>query len=631
MLIVTSCSKNDDQKDYNNYNINNLEIHGNFNYETYRMVQVEINDPVEGVIYSVYTINDDTENKVVVQNRDTIIEVNNLNAKVFRGMVTNNKISASITIPSFHKYLHIVRNDHGGFSTDNVLVEDIMSYEFTGELKSTNEINNIIYSVNQNKEFYAIDAITGEVTDLGQLPCKSIACAVDKVNRKVYFANKQNPFELYYYDIDLGTYTQTGNLLNQFPRMDYSQSDGMLYISTQGNQPYLYKIDPSTGQYVQSYKINGLHQKGWGDQAFNNEGELYILTKSGVYETTFDGNEINTNRISSSDLPGPLTSATFDEAGNLWMSKNPSKSRVVLFDVNNKTWQWKEISQNIKINDFGSLTEYNVANDSDGDGVPDDQDDYPNDPDKAFNNFSPEEETWATLAFEDLWPGVGDYDFNDLVLFYNMNQITNAQNEVVQIICDFYVDHIGATLDNGFGIELNTDPSTIQSVSGYSLQEGYIQLAANGTEENQSKAVIILFENADNHLNESFDLNIEFSTPVSTNQLGSVPYNPFLIKNGDRGFEIHLPDMPPTDLADPAIFNTFNDDSNPNTGRYYKTENNLPWGINIVYEFVYPLEKQEITKGYLKFAEWAESGGSEYANWYLDKPGYRDNEYLSDY
>ncbi len=107
----------------------------------------------------------------------------------------------------------------------------------------------------------------------------------------------------------------------------------------------------------------------------------------------------------------------------------------------------ENISQSIKVNDFGSLTEYNVSNDTDGDGVPDDQDDYPNDPDKAFNNFSPEEGTWATLAFEDLWPGTGDYDFNDLVLFYNMNQITNADNEVVEIDASFYVNHIGATLD----------------------------------------------------------------------------------------------------------------------------------------------------------------------------------------
>ncbi len=39
--------------------------------------------------------------------------------------------------------------------------------------------------------------------------------------------------------------------------------------------------------------------------------------------------------------------------------------------------------------------------DRDADGVPDATDAYPDDPDKAFNNYSPSPTTWASLAFED--------------------------------------------------------------------------------------------------------------------------------------------------------------------------------------------------------------------------------------
>lgn len=45
-----------------------------------------------------------------------------------------------------------------------------------------------------------------------------------------------------------------------------------------------------------------------------------------------------------------------------------------------------------------------VGQDSDGDGVPDHFDDYPDDPEKAFNNFFFNEGNFGTLAFEDLWP-----------------------------------------------------------------------------------------------------------------------------------------------------------------------------------------------------------------------------------
>jgi len=62
------------------------------------------------------------------------------------------------------------------------------------------------------------------------------------------------------------------------------------------------------------------------------------------------------------------------------------------------------------------------STDSDGDGVPNDEDAYPYDTERAFNNFYPSGD-YASLAFEDLWPGLGDYDFNDLVLDYTIEKV----------------------------------------------------------------------------------------------------------------------------------------------------------------------------------------------------------------
>ncbi|MFK5856500.1 MAG: DUF4842 domain-containing protein, partial [Bacteroidota bacterium] len=72
----------------------------------------------------------------------------------------------------------------------------------------------------------------------------------------------------------------------------------------------------------------------------------------------------------------------------------------------------------------------------------------------------------------------------------------------------------------------------------------------------------------------------------------------------------------------------FNDDSNPATGKYYKTENNLPWAINITEPFNYPIEKADITSVFLKFAEWAESSGTLMQFWYRDIDGYRNSELI---
>ncbi len=95
-----------------------------------------------------------------------------------------------------------------------------------------------------------------------------------------------------------------------------------------------------------------------------------------------------------------------------------------------------------------------------------------------------------------------------------------------------------------------------------------------------------------------------------------------------RPTEIHLPDYPPTSLADTSLFGLNHDNSNPSAGRYYKTEHSLPWAINIYESFDYPSEKKEITAAYLKFSEWAQSSGESYSDWYQNDAGYRDSDYI---
>jgi LruC domain-containing protein len=284
-----------------------------------------------------------------------------------------------------------------------------------------------------------------------------------------------------------------------------------------------------------------------------------------------------------------------------------------------------------------------TGSDQDSDGVNDELDDYPQDPDKAFNNYFFTSGSYGTLAFEDMWPGTGDYDFNDLVIDYNFNQITNASNAVVEIYGEFVLKAFGASFHNGFGIDLGINPSLISMVSGYKLQESWASVNAKGLENNQTNAVILVFDDTYNLMErtggigvntspdqtyvtpDTIKIHIVFNQPVLLSSIGVPPYNPFVIVNQDRGHEIHLPDHAPTKLADMTMFNTRRDDSNPSTGRYYKTSNNLPWGIKIIEQFDYPIEKVEIINAHLKFSEWAQSGGTLSTDWFKNLNGYRNN------
>jgi len=288
------------------------------------------------------------------------------------------------------------------------------------------------------------------------------------------------------------------------------------------------------------------------------------------------------------------------------------------------------------------------VDDTDGDGVPDSLDDYPTDYTRAYDNWYPGEGLWGTLAYEDLWPGRGDYDMNDDVIDYQFRVVTSAWNKVVDVKPRFYVRAVGASLENGFGWQFdNLLPAVVESVViTYAGQPHdpwtYVDIAANGTENNQEKAVIIVFENHNNVINrvtstfyntqpnmpygysDTIAVNLHFNPPQELAATGTPPYNPFLIKNKVRGTEIHLPDQIPTSLANPALFQTEDDDSDPLTGRYYKTDGNLPWGIHITQKFDYTWEMVQILFGHLKFASWAESGGLLYPDWYKNLPGYRD-------
>ena len=186
---------------------------------------------------------------------------------------------------------------------------------------------------------------------------------------------------------------------------------------------------------------------------------------------------------------------------------------------------------------------------------------------------------------------------NDLVVDYQLKIATNAGNNIVDVIPRFYVHAVGANLQNGFGLQFDDIlPGVIQNVTGYNHQHSYITLSGNGTEANQTKAVVIAFDNTENvihrpgggfyntldngryGISDTLTITIHFTTPQNPADVGTPPYNPFLIKN-----------------------------------------------IDIPQQFDYTWEMVEVISGHLKFVLWAETGDQIYQNWYQGLAGYRDD------
>lgn len=275
--------------------------------------------------------------------------------------------------------------------------------------------------------------------------------------------------------------------------------------------------------------------------------------------------------------------------------------------------------------------QFNACTDTDSDGVCDNDDDYPNDATKAYSSNVPA----TTFMYEDLYPYYGDFDFNDLVVNSVREVITDADNTLRYLVIDAQVKASGASIAQGWGLELNgISPSDVVSVNGNSTESNVMSLGANGTENGQTNAVIPIFDNVNKVINraggaffntvsadpqgsgETVQVVIEFAKS-SNLSIGDLDYNFFSFKTSDRGHEIHEIGNTPTDLANLALFGTGADATDLNGGETYVSVDGFPWAMSTS-GTAYAIEKVDIVEAFLKFAAWAQSGGTQYQDWHTN-------------
>jgi LruC domain-containing protein len=120
-------------------------------------------------------------------------------------------------------------------------------------------------------------------------------------------------------------------------------------------------------------------------------------------------------------------------------------------------------------------------------------------------------------------------------------------------------------------------------------------------------------------------VSIKFSQPISTAQLGTAPFNPFIIINKDRSKEVHLPYRSLTDLGSGE---SFVEGHNADPDGNFISDRGYPWAISVIHDFKVPKERVSVEAAYNYFRQWAESGGVNYSDWYKDNPGYRNSSQL---
>lgn len=644
LFVFSSCKKTEaPEGSVTEKTMDELIIPEGFTFETCKEVTIQFQDQLKSggsARYDIFLHSSQVFNDTITyidesgeEITDIILNYDKANDLIATKVTESGIFEVIISVPNYITELFVIKNELGVFTSQYIQING-KSASFNPKYKSVDdEPADILYGVNGDKDLFTINPVTGESVIIDQLVMGSFTCAVDYVNNKLYTIGKSSPYPLYEYDIETKVFTVVKNLGMGGPRLEYNHADGLLYFS---RNAVFYSIDPSTGNVLTQKNIEDLDNIQGGDIKIDEDGKWYIATFGGLYWLEFKNDMIYAHKISADNLPFTPTSMTIDSNGELWLADNANQSQLIVMDKVTGGWEYRFSTFAHKINDLSTFP-LDVTTipqvDTDTDGIIDYYDEYPNDSEKAYNTYTPSLYGVGSLIFEDRWPLKGDYDFNDLVIYYNFIAVMNSQDKVVELRGDFKVEHVGASFSNGFGLELPFHPGLITSVTGFNITSGLVNINQKGLEEGHAsdKAVIILFDDANANKYQTLNLVINLSEPLEPSLVGIAPFNPFVFADSNRGREIHLINLPPTDLVDNTFFQTEDDESIPEQGKYYRTTNRLPWAINMMHGFVIPIEGFSINMGYNKFNDWAESGGAIYSDWYKNNPGYRNPENLKDY
>ncbi|MDP8220816.1 MAG: LruC domain-containing protein [Candidatus Stygibacter frigidus] len=627
LLIVAGCSFSNDEVTVDT--VTDLEIPDNFDFSLENNVRVNIvlqssvGEPVSGIVYELSYVDYEGDYQYIRSNMtntagviNTVLDLPSYVRKVFISGFMNSMELEIVNNEVEYSFIPGGREILGDFT----LPEPSRNFSF---------LNGITYNGQGVPNPYDMYPVTAEMltrvdTSLPEgvsLPNShpqyledgiTTNCIIeDSSDVWVTFitegAGYKNALGFYTYDQEEGPPDDPASLehILLFPNASLDGSGGGL---ASGMQLYLGRFGAGTvmGWFLvqdgwdHGTNVSETAQRFYSDRQYNPEPEEY-----------------NQHQVLLYDAESELFLLAFDDQLRPNGGDNDFNDAVFLVTANP--------IENI---DTGGIPPIDIPVDSDEDGVNDPFDDYPDDPERAFDVYYPSSTQTATLVFEDKWPLYGDYDMNDMVLDYRYKMVTNANDEVKDVNMEFSLRAAGAFYNNGFSIQLPFEFSNLDSLgSSDNITPAYVQDNEysildffNSTSSiTGMPAGTIYNTEPDQPYYDSVDFSAKIILTDAQDLEGldfSFPFNPFIRIRGVYGHEIHLMNYPPTSRHN-TDFMTDDDDSNSAEGEYYVSPANLPWAMNLVESWSYPIERSSITEAYLDFADWAESGGESYQDWYI--------------
>lgn len=266
-------------------------------------------------------------------------------------------------------------------------------------------------------------------------------------------------------------------------------------------------------------------------------------------------------------------------------------------------------------------------------------------------------ETSYTYLIEDLWPYLGDFDMNDVVVSVKTAYDLTDENYISNLKITTTLHAVGSARLTGVAIQLDKISSNlVQSVTDIegtrTFETNTYSIAANGIEAAQTKAVIPILDDAhkaltgqNNNIPTNTYMDATYYTPITNtveisftpnsvtkDQITPTDLNVFIIESvlsPTRRKEVHLSGYAATDLANPDYFDKGDDRSS--TVKSYTTANNLVWGMmvaNTTETFIHTQEKVLMQKAFPLFIDWITTNSDASKAWYLRENANEDYLYI---
>ena len=228
--------------------------------------------------------------------------------------------------------------------------------------------------------------------------------------------------------------------------------------------------------------------------------------------------------------------------------------------------------------------------------------------------YLPSVSEWFTIAYEDLYPMRGDYDFNDMVISYRCTVSLNANGDVVQLGGEAYARARGAGyIHNDWNLDIPLDNPSVNgsitvpvhnpddstegtSTSGFSggnlsipvINDTRKFFMTSDDPDGSGKANVHAHQ--DRIDGPHFSWTVTLDNPVPYSDFPAAPYRPVLhVRN--TGFSIDL------ETRD--------------------TVSGLPFALIVPTSWQHPKENIDLALAYPKIIDYILSGGTEEVDWYL--------------